>query len=118
MADEPVGSTRLDGERKAGEPSERSRAAGAGFYSDLFTATEVEDLGRAGVEPSLDDEIGLLRVAIRRGVESDESLETIGRSVQRLAQALRVRRELRGEGLRELEDALARVLEEIGRELG
>ena len=89
-----------------------------GFYAELFTPEELADLKRAVGEPSLEDEIGLLRVAIRRGVAEDESLETISRSVQRLAQALKTQRALRGQGIRDLEEALARVLDEIGGELG
>jgi hypothetical protein len=46
------------------------------------------------------------------------SLETISRSVQRLAQALKTERALQGQGIRNLEEALARVLDELGSELG
>ena len=89
-----------------------------GFYAELFTPEELADLTQAVAEPSLEDEIDLLRVAIRRGAAADASLETISRSVQRLAQALKVERELRGQGIRNLEEALARVLDELGNELG
>ena len=97
---------------RAGEPTGL-----AGFYSRLFTAEELADLARAEAEPSLEDEIGLLRVAIRRGFSEGESLETVSRSVQRLAQALKAERQLRGQGIRNLEEALARVLDEIGSEI-
>jgi hypothetical protein len=103
------------GERAAAAPARRGTAAG--FYAELFTSEELADLARAGGEPSLDDEVALLRVAIRRGVASGESLETIGRSVQRLAQTLKLARALRGDALRNLEEALARVLDEIGAEM-
>ena len=92
--------------------------APAGFYADLLTPDERADLADAGdAEAPLADEVALLRIAIRRGVASGESLETIGRSVQRLAQTLKVARSLRGEGLREFEEMLAQALDEIGREL-
>jgi hypothetical protein len=100
------------------ETRQAPRGAAAGFYAELFTAEELADLARASGEPSLDDEVALLRVAIRRGVTSGESLETIGRSVQRLAQTLKLARALRGDALRNLEEALARVLDEIGAEMG
>jgi hypothetical protein len=90
----------------------------AGFYAELLTPDELADLARVdAAEAPLADEVALLRVAIRRGMASGESLETIGRSVQRLAQTLKVARSLRGESLREFEEMLARVLDEIGREI-
>jgi hypothetical protein len=96
------------------EAAERS----SGFYAELYTAEELADLARVEGEASLEAEIRLLRVAIRRAFAEGESLETVGRSVQRLAQALKVERQLQGEGIRNLEEALARVLEEIGAEMG
>jgi hypothetical protein len=107
---EPVGST------DAKPPDEPARAAS--FYADLLTPRERIDLARLyTAEVSLADEIALLRVAIRRGMVDGENLETIGRSVQRLAQTLKAARSLRGESLREIEDVLTRVLDEIGQEI-
>lgn len=102
----------------AGEREGGASSGDESFYAELFTPDEAADLARAGAESSLAGEIELLRVAIRRAVAEGESLETIGRSVQRLAQALKVQRALRGQGARELEEMLARVLDEIAGELG
>lgn len=90
---------------------------GSAFYAELFTADELADLARVDRDLSLEEEIGLLRVAIRRAFAEGESLETVSRSVQRLAQALKTERQLQGQGIRNLEEALARVLDELGAEL-
>ncbi len=94
------------------------RAERGAFYADLFTADELADLANVDSDLSLEEEIGLLRVAIRRAFAEGESLETVSRSVQRLAQALKTERQLQGQGIRNLEEALARVLDELGTEIG
>ena len=103
--------------RPKAAPPPRGAERGA-FYADLFTADELADLANVESELSLEEEIRLLRVAIRRAFAEGESLETVSRSVQRLAQALKTERQLQGQGIRNLEEALARVLDELGTEIG
>jgi len=104
--------------RRGGKALRPSRAERGAFYTELFTADEVADLAKVDSDLSLEEEIGLLRVAIRRAFAEGESLEAVSRSVQRLAQALKTERQLQGQGIRNLEEALARVLDELGTELG
>ena len=88
------------------------------LYRALFTAEERSVLAGAAEREDLDQELELLRVLIRRGVAEGQDLETLSRSIARLAQALRVQHVLRGQAAKNLDDALARALEEIGNELG
>ena len=88
------------------------------LYRDLFTSEERAALAGALETNNLEEELGLLRVLIRRGVAEGLDLETLSRSIARLAQALRVQHVVRGQAARNLDDALARALEEIGNELG
>jgi hypothetical protein len=105
--------------RRGGKAQSRpARMERGAFYAALFTADELADLAKVESDLSLEEEIGLLRVAIRRAFAEGESLETVSRSVQRLAQALKTERQLQGQGIRNLEEALARVLDELGAEIG
>jgi hypothetical protein len=99
---------------KAGEAAAKARR----LYEDLFDPEERAALGAAAERDDLEPEVTLLRVLIRRGVEQGEDLETLSRSIGRLAQALRVQRVLKGDAAKSLDEALARALEEIGNELG
>ena len=87
-------------------------------YGSLFTAEERAVLAGAAESNDLEPELELLRVLIRRGVADGLDLETLSRSIARLAQALRVQHVVRGQAARNLDEALARALEEIGNELG
>ncbi len=109
-----------DGEapKRRRRPKAPPRAERGAFYANLFTADELTDLANVDSDLSLEEEIRLLRVAIRRAFAEGESLETVSRSVQRLAQALKTERQLQGQGIRNLEEALARVLDELGTEIG
>ena len=88
------------------------------FYEDLFSADERAALADAVTSSDLDQEVALLRVLIRRGVAEGVDLETLSRSLGRLGQLLRVQRVIQGEAAKSLDEALGRVLEEIGNELG
>ena len=95
-------------------PSETERK----LYEDLFTADERAALAGAATTNDLEQELELLRVLIRRGVAEGLDLETLSRSIARLAQARRVQHVVRGQAARSLDAALARALDEIGDELG
>ncbi|HVC33318.1 MAG TPA: hypothetical protein VNL16_07395 [Chloroflexota bacterium] len=88
------------------------------LYQDLFSAQERATLEGAAEDNDLEQEVGLLRVLIRRGVADGVDLETLSRSLGRLAQMLRVQHVIRGQAAKNLDEALARALEEIGNELG
>ena len=95
---------------------------GPGFYAELFTPQEILDMARYAADPDLDDEIGILKVLIRRVVEAEEnpskSLALITRAVGQLTRSLKARRALSGEAANGLAGAIAAALDEIGNELG
>ncbi len=101
-------------ERRVNRVTEAARR----LYQDLFTDAEKAALAGAAESNDLEQELGLLRVLIRRGVAEGQDLETLSRSIARLAQALRVQHVLRGQAAKNLDQALAKALEEIGNELG
>ncbi len=103
--------------------SETDEARGEpGFYGELFTSQEILDMARYAEDPDLDDEIGILKVLIRRVVEAEEnpskSLALITRAVGQLTRSLKARRALSGEAADGLAGAIAAALDEIGNELG
>ncbi len=89
-----------------------------GFYADLCTSQELDDLTLALENPGLDDEIALLKVLIKRAVASGAGAHTVTPAVNALVRALKVRHVLKGQAARNLDEALARALTEVGRELG
>jgi hypothetical protein len=115
MADVAKGRLRAGGSRGKGA---RANEAARRLYQDRFTSEERAALTGAAESNDLEQELGLLRVLIRRGVADGQDLETVSRSIARLAQALRVQHVLKGQAARNLDEALARALEEIGNELG
>lgn len=110
------------GKRQRGRPGRGKRRGSAAearkLYEDLFQPEERAALAGAAERDDLEQEVELLRVLIRRGVAEGADLETVSRSIGRLAQALRVQRVLKGDAAKSLDEALARALEEIGNELG
>jgi hypothetical protein len=115
----------MEGETRRARRKGRKRLGPVGLtpgerklYQDLFTPEEQAALAGAVESDDLEQELGLLRVLIRRGVADGVDLETLSRSIARLAQAARVQHVVRGQSTRNLDDALARALEEIGNELG
>jgi len=114
----------LRGGRVAEAESKRKKAQGRAkdparrMYEDLFSEEERQALLGAVESADLEGEVALLRVLIRRGVAEGVDLETLSRSIARLAQAMRDQHVIRGQSAKNLDEALARVLEEIGNELG
>jgi hypothetical protein len=96
----------------------RETAEARRLYQDLFSDAERAALAGAAERQDLDQELELLRVLIRRSVAEGQDLELVSRSIGRLAQALRIQRVLKGEAAKNLDEALARALEEIGNQLG
>ncbi|MCL5074201.1 MAG: hypothetical protein M1136_00905 [Chloroflexi bacterium] len=89
-----------------------------GFYAHIFTPAEQADLAAALGDPSLADEIALLKVLIRRALAEEPDLKMVRAAVDTLCRALKVQYALRGKAARNLEEALAKALDEIGNELG
>ena len=105
--------------KHAAQPTpSRPRSEVRQLYHGLFSSEERAALEGAAEGNDLDQEVDLLRVLIRRGVADGVDLETLSRSLGRLAQMLRVRHVIRGDAAKSLDEALARVLEEIGNEVG
>ncbi len=84
------------------------------FYDRVLTPEEVAALSDLAANPSLADEIGLLRVLIRRKLEEGTDLTDICKAVDTLGRALKLQKQISAEGHRALQDALVAVLAEIG----
>jgi hypothetical protein len=88
------------------------------FYEGLYTDDERAQLGDALRSADLASEVELLRILIERAVLSKESNDVVSQMIGRLSQVLRVQHQLSGDSARSLDEALARVLAEVGSELG
>ncbi len=97
---------------------EAARSVAERFYASLYGDRAERSAVRGLAGADLAAEIALLRVLIRRAVAEGADLETVSRACGRLAQMLRVQRALSGEAARSLDEALAKVLEEISTEVG
>jgi len=104
--------------RRSRRGETRREEGWAGFYADLCTPEELDDLTAALENPGLDDEIALLKVLIKRAVAAGAGAHTVTPAVNALVRALKVRHTLKGDAARNLDEALARALTEIGHELG
>lgn len=108
-----------DGSGKApGAPKGNRNAVTHGFYSQFYTAEELEDLASAAVAGDLSDEIALLRVRIRRALEEGVELSVISGALGRLQQLMKAQRVISGDAMSEFEQAMADVLAELTEELG
>jgi CO/xanthine dehydrogenase FAD-binding subunit len=96
----------------------------SGFYDKTFTDEELLDIGRlaAAGGVSLDEEIAMLRVAMRRVLEAPidaaKALQLLSRGAGQLATLMRAKRALSGEAADGLAGAFARALDELSTELG
>ena len=96
----------------------------SGFYSGIFSEREILDAGllAASGDVSLDEEIGMLRICMRRVLEADidpaTSLQLLSRGVGELAKLMRAKRALTGEAADGLAAAFAKALDELSTELG
>ena len=88
-----------------------------GFYARCFSDEELAELAGAGIA-SIDDEVALLKIAIRRAVEEGADLRELAAGTDALGRALKVQYGLKGKAAQGLDEALARALDEIGKELG
>lgn len=94
------------------------------FYSKMFTDEELLDVGRlaAAGDVSLDEEIAMLRVAMRRVLEAPidpaRTLQLLSRATGQLATLMRAKRALSGDAADGLAGAFAKALDELSTELG
>jgi hypothetical protein len=95
-----------------------------GFYDSMFSDEELLDVGRlaAAGDVSLDQEIGMLRIAMRRVLDAPidpaRALQLLGRACSQLATLMRAKRALSGEAADGLAGAFAKALDELSSELG
>lgn len=98
----------------------------AAFYEGVFTEREWREIKRQLASPqvSLEMEVAMLRVLIRRAIERMgeedplKALAAIRLGVDSIGRALRNQRVLTGEAADSLSAAFAVALREIGEELG
>ncbi|HEY8475637.1 MAG TPA: hypothetical protein VIN09_02075 [Chloroflexota bacterium] len=95
----------------------RQRSTAPDFYARLLTPEERADLAAAAQLDGIDAEIAILRVLIRR-VASQGDLDAARKGIDTLTRALKVQYALSDRATDNLSQALVRVLDEIGRELG
>jgi hypothetical protein len=94
----------------------RQEAAGEPLYPALLD-DEAPDLEAVAAVRGVDDEIALLRMLIRK-VAREGDVEATRRAIDTLCRALKVQYALDGKPADGLSASLARVLDEIGNEMG
>jgi hypothetical protein len=94
----------------------RTPKPGPRFYDRVLTQEEIAALSDLANNPSLTDEIALLKVLIRRKLEEGTDLATISKAVDALGRALKVQKQISSESHQALQDALLAVLTELGEE--
>lgn len=128
-SDPPRCSAHLGRNRGAGAPKGNQNRRTHGFYGRFYTVEELEALAVYAADDSLDSEIGVVRVALRRALRvlQDDGTDPAtvaaltplvyagGRTVARL---LRDRRLLSGEDADTIMREMADALEELGNDWG
>ena len=111
--------------KKRGAQPGNANALKSGFYSRTFSEAELVEIGQLAVaELGLDEEIAMLRVLMRRVLESDmppaDAVELFGRASGQLRRLVVTRADLesRGESAESVETAIGRALDELSEELG
>jgi hypothetical protein len=87
------------------------------LYGEFFSEREVAALGEAAANGGLAQEIEMLRLKLREALGAGAELAQIVMGVRALTAAVKVQHTLGGAAARNLEEALGKVLEEIGNEL-
>ncbi len=112
--------------RSSGQAQRAGQAPAGGLYEQLFTAQEREQIGKQleSAQRSLDEEVSLMRIMIRRVMERageddpSRALPLVRQAMDAICRALRTERVLSGEASDSLAGALGRALNEIAEELG
>jgi len=87
------------------------------FYAHCLTETDCQDLVQAATLKGVDAEIAVLRVLIKQDLSEGRMVEA-RRDIEALCRTLKVQYALDDRSTDNLSQALARVLDEIGNELG
>lgn len=95
---------------------ETKRADERSFYSDVLEGGAL-GLEVAAALRGVDDEIAVLRMLIRK-VAREGDVEATRRAIDTLCRAIKVQYALEGRSAEGLARSLARVLDEVGNELG
>jgi hypothetical protein len=99
-------------------PAERQpNRSAAEFYARCLTETDCQDLAQAAALEGVDAEIAVLRVMIQQDLSRGKLTEA-RRDIDALCRTLKVQYALDDRSTDNLSQALARVLDEIGNELG
>jgi hypothetical protein len=98
-------------------PAQRPVESPAGPFDELFSADELQALAARSDEPSVDDVVPVLLVAIRRALADGAQPALVVRACEAYVRALRERGRLGSAGAGE-ESALRRALDALGAELG
>jgi hypothetical protein len=96
-----------------------------GFYARSFSDEEVLEIGRLALaDLSLDEEIGMLRILMRRVIEADllpgEAIELFGKATDQLRRLMETKVRLVRQGLSShaIDEAMDKALDELAEELG
>ena len=101
--------------------AERAAPAGqpGGFYASALDAAEQYNLAAAASVSGIDGEIAVLRLIIRRELQSSpDDAARLLKSVEALTRAVRIKYQLSEKRRENLADAMAAVLEELGAAAG
>jgi hypothetical protein len=112
--------------RSPGQSQRTAQTPTGGLYEPFFTAPEWEQIRQELQSPqcSLDREVSLMRIMIRRVMERigqddpAKALPLVRQAMDAICRALRTERVLSGEASDSLAAALGLALNEIGEELG
>lgn len=110
------GTTGRRGDGETGGRGQRVRESERSFYADVLEEGALE-LEVAAALRGVEDEIAVLRMLIRR-VARKGDVEATRKGIETLCRALKVQYALEGRSAEGLAGSLARVLDELGNELG
>lgn len=98
--------------KRGGKGTAERRATGKRFYARVLTQEEIDALAEmASNHPTLQEEISLLKVLIRRKLEEGTDLADVVRAVDALGRALKVQKAISDEGRQGLRDAFVAAVE-------
>ncbi len=110
------GETGRPGDGETRRRGHRVRESERSFYADVLEEGALE-LEVAAALRGVEDEIAVLRMLIRR-VAREGDVEATRKGIETLCRALKVQYALEGRSAEGLAGSLARVLDELGNELG
>jgi len=104
---------------KRGAPPGNQNARKHGFYSRSLDEAERLEMEEAGYVEGIDQEIALLRIKLRRLVESQpDRIDLYLEAANTIARLVRTRYQISKEQKKSLKEAIAKVLTEVAVPLG